>query len=137
MAPSHNNAVPPKHSIICSNWKASYEFFDIGNADIETYKKRGWIEFVPEGGPPCIPFMCTYTSVAQNTAPKTGKNPKEFRRRVLDCGYDGGAYSRTVISAKTTATPPTSNQPATEGSESPAAIYMDPWPRAALAQRKT
>jgi hypothetical protein len=97
---AHNNAIPPKHSFICNNWKASYEYFDIGTADINMYEKRGWIEFVPEGGPPCIPF----TSVAQNTVPKKGKDPDEFRRRVLDCGYDGDTESRTVIAD--TPTPP-------------------------------
>jgi len=101
---SDNNAIPPKHSIICSNWKASYEFLDIGSADIATYEKRGWIEFVPEGGPPCIPF----TSVAQNTVPKKGKDPKEFRRRVLDCGYDGDDLTRTVIASDAAQSTPTS-----------------------------
>jgi hypothetical protein len=89
---AHNNAIPPTHSFVCDNWKGSYEHYDIGSADIDTYEKRGWIEFTPPGGPPCLPF----TGVAQNTVPKKGKDPKVCRRRVLDCGYSGEKGLRTL-----------------------------------------
>ena len=70
-------------SFICSNWPKAYQYYDIGNADIEQYSKRDFIKFVDFKG---LPF--THCSVvAQNTVPKPGADPELIRRRVLDHSF--------------------------------------------------
>ena len=39
-----NTAEPPKHTCLASNWPLSYQFYEIGNKDIETYLVSGFVE---------------------------------------------------------------------------------------------
>jgi hypothetical protein len=81
-----NTADPPTHSCFASNWPLSYEFYDIGNKDIEGYLLSGYVECCDEDGPAFIPS----TAVGQNTVVKPHKDPTKIRRRVLDCSHPRG-----------------------------------------------
>ena len=76
-----NTAAPPKHSCFSSNRAKCYEYYDIGNKDVESYLLSGFVECCDAEGPAFIPSTC----VGQNTVPKANKDPQVFRRRVLDC----------------------------------------------------
>jgi len=79
----NNNAAIATHGYARGNWAKSYEFFDIGDADIRTYADRGWIRFSDQ-----VCFI-PLSIVPQNSVVKPGKDPKLIRRRVIDLTYDG------------------------------------------------
>ena len=82
-----NTAEPPKHSCFASNWSKSYEYYDIGNKDVQSYLLSGFVDCCDAEGPAFIPS----TAVGQNTVPKPHKDPDVFRRRVLDCSHPRGS----------------------------------------------
>jgi hypothetical protein len=98
-----NGSKELKDSFICSNWPKAYQYYDIGNADIEQYSKRDFIKFVDFKG---LPF--THCSVvAQNTVPKPGADPEWIRRRVLDHSFpredvviDGRTYEMLALNSR-------------------------------------
>jgi hypothetical protein len=63
----NNNAAVATHGYARGNWAKSYEFFGIGDADIRTYKDRGWIQFSDH-----VCFV-PLSIVPQNSVVKPGK----------------------------------------------------------------
>ena len=84
-----NTAEPPKHTCLASNWPLSYQFYDVGNKDIEEYMVSGYVECCNADGPAFVPS----TAVGQNTVTKKDKDPNKVRRRVLDCAHPRGSVT--------------------------------------------
>jgi hypothetical protein len=88
-----NTAQPPIHTTLMSNWPKTYEHYETGKQNLDTYVERGYVETTALPGPPFVPS----TNVAANTVPKG----LDQQRSVTDHGFPRGTVTSSVYPNKT------------------------------------